>query len=299
MKTILPAAYSRRQFCALVAKASLAATALSIVPPSVTRLTAAPLAQLVDLKAVLASEIRAYPGLVALSVDDLQSGERISISGTRPQAGACTINLFLLLAVVDDLQNGLYSINEVDWMVKAAVGASDPKWARVLLIKTGGGSLMRGVDRVNQVMESIGATGSFYDHAPEYWSEYSLAGQDNVVTTDDLNTALGKLYRGDLFWPAYTQYALAKLLDVRPRLNNCLPALLPSQGVRVAHKIGFVNYAGYATYNDAGLVLIARGDRQIAYAISYLSQYNRNYWAAPGFGARLSRMVFDYFTSVY
>lgn len=39
------------------------------------------------------------------------------------------------------------------------------KWARVLLIKTGGGSLAGGVDRVNQVMQSIGATGSFYDWA--------------------------------------------------------------------------------------------------------------------------------------
>lgn len=300
MNSIQASTYSRRQFLALAAKASLVACAVgSGAIPLARSATAAPLAQLSSLSAAFASEIEVYPGLVALSVYDLQSGQTISINGSRPQAGACTSNLFLLFAVVQDLEKRLYSIDEVDWIVRAAVGASDPRWARQLVIRTGGGSLARGVARVNDVMADVGAANSFYDHAPEYLREYSLANRDNVVTSDDLNVGLGKLYRGELFSPRYTSYAIAKLLDVRPHLNNVIPALLPSVGVRVAHKIGFINYAGYATYNDSGLVMIDRGDREIAYAISYLSQFNRNYWAAPGFGARLSRTVFDYFESAH
>jgi len=45
--------------------------------------------------------------------------------------------------------------------------------------------------------------------------------------------------------------------------------------------------------------MIERGRGRVAYAFSFLSEANGNYWAAPELGARLSRMVFDYFNSRY
>ncbi len=254
---------------------------------------------LLQLEQDVAAEIVAYPGEVALAVTDLQTGESFAIDGDRPQAGACTINLFLLYSVVADLERGLYPIWEVDWIVNAAVGASDPRWAKVLVEKTGDESIAQGVAKINQLMQEIGAVDSLYDHAPEYFGLYSLSGQDNYVSANDLNIALSKLYHGELFGPEFTAYALEKLLNVRPQLNNMLPAMLPANRVRVAHKVGFINHSGYSVRNDAGIVFVERGVQEIAYVISFLSQHNENYFAAASFGARLSRIVFDHFDTKY
>ena len=308
---------SRRQLLLLIGKASLAALLFSGVnrlldarsaqassEATVSQLVGQPhrvssTPSLFELEQAVAAEIGAYPGEVAIAVTDLQTGESFAINGDRPQVGACTINLFLLYSIVADLERGLYPVWEVDWIVNAAVGASDPKWAKELVVKTGGGSIAQGVAKVNQLMQNVGAVNSFYDHAPEYSGLYSLSGEDNYVSANDLNIALSKLYNGELFGPEFTAYAFEKLLNVRPRLNNVLPALLPVDRTRVAHKVGFINYAGYSTRNDAGIVFVDKGGREIAYVISFLSQHNENYWAAASFGAWLSRIVFDHFDATF
>ncbi len=183
--------------------------------------------------------------------------------------------------------------------MNAAVGASDPKWAKVPVEKTGNGSIAQGVAKINQLVQEIEVIGSLYDHAPEYFRLYSLSGQDNYVSANDLNIALGKLYHGELFGPEFTSYALEKLLNVRPQLNNILPAMLPTNRVRVAHKVGFINHSGYSVCDDAGIVFVEKGGQEIAYVISFLSRHNEDCFAAASFGARLSRIVFDYFDAKY
>lgn len=308
--------YSRRELFLHTSKACLATTFLSVLNglPGAgltqalfdakdwhlrqsRRVTSSP--TLLQLEQDVAAEIAAYPGEVALAVTDLQTGESFAIAGDRPQVGACTINLFLLYSVVADLERRSYPIWEVDWIVNAAVGASDPKWAKVLVEKTGSGSIALGVAKINQLMQDMGAVDSLYDHSPGYIGLYSLSGQDNYVSANDLNIALSKLYHGELFGPEFTAYALGKLLNVRPQLNNMLPAMLPTNRVRVAHKVGFINHSGYSVRNDAGIVFVKKGEQEIAYAISFLSQQNENYWAGASFGARLSRIVFDHFDTKY
>lgn len=290
---------TRRQFLSLGMRAALGAAAIGLVGNWKVAEGASP-SGLQQLRSDLLDQVSAYPGKVALAVTDLQTGASTTINGDRPQTAGCSINLFLLLRVVHDLEEGRYSVNQVDWIIRAGIGASDPRWAKELLLKTGGGSLAAGVTKVHRYMHGkLGLVNSLYDHAPEYWREFSLYDRDNVVTANEANATLARLYRGQLFSPSYTSYALAKLTQISPRLNNVIPALLPSEGVKVAHKIGFIHHSGYSTYNDIGLVMIERGRGRVAYAFSFLSEANSNYWAAPKLGARLSRMVFDYFNSRY
>lgn len=291
---------TRRQLLAMGGRAALAAVAWSIGMR--TQVLAAPASIPLSLPALreeLAVEVAAFPGDVAVAITDLQTDETVSVNGDRPQMGACTSNLFMLYAVVEDLAAGAYPVEEVDWMLRAAVGASDPRWARELLIKVGRGSLANGVNLVAELMQRIGVTASVYDHAPNYWFEYSRTGGHNLITASDVNGALGKLYRRQLFDDSWTEYALAKLLDVRPRLNNMIPAQLPQSGVRVAHKVGFLNALGYSVRNDAGLVLLDRPEGQRAYAFTYLSENNRDYFGSASFAGGLSRKAFDYFSQLY
>lgn len=291
---------TRRRLIGLVSRATLSAFVLS--ESRWTSALAAPStapASLAAVKATLAAEIGAYPGTVGLAVTDFQTGETIDVNGHLPLIGGCTSNLFLLYAVVEDLAAGAYSVPQVDWMVRAAVGASDPRWARELAVRVGRGSLARGVDRVAALMQRIGVRSSVYDHAPSYWSQYSRGNQENLVTAVEANLALGKLYHGELFDARWTDYALAKLLDVRPRLNSMIPGQLPRSGVRVAHKVGFINLPGYSTRNDAGIVLLDRPSGTRAYAFTFLSQNNRSYFAAAPFAARLSHIAFDHFNQIY
>ncbi len=293
-----PSGCSRRRFLHLASGALLG---LGLGGWGATRAEATAAAAPAGLSAIsgnLAAAIAAYPGEVALAVTDARSGETVAVNADRPQIAGCTANLPLLLAVVEDLAAGAYPLAEVDWIVRATVGASDARWGGVLARRVGRGSLARGVDRVAALSERLGLRGSVYDHAPGYWGAYSRADRENVVTAADMNAVLLALYRGQLFDVRWTQYALAKLLDVRPQLNNMLPALLP-RGVRVAHKVGFINLYGYATRNDAGLVLVDRPGGQLAYAVTFLSQHNANYWDAARFAARLSRFIYDRFVGLY
>jgi YVTN family beta-propeller protein len=234
------------------------------------------------LQAVLEEEVRSYYGDVAICVADLQTNEQICVNGDALHSTGCTINMFSLFVAM-----------EAYW-IKIGIGHSSPPQVAVF-IQGLKGSLEEGARRADELMHSWGMKDSVFGYVPGY------PGQDwrpNILTARETNMILAKLYRGELLSPEWTAYAIDRLLDIKPGLNYVLPLFLPPQ-VRVAHKIGYYQGSNGWVYNDVGIVMMTRGDREVAYAISYLSQVMPSEYAGYISGAQLSKIVYDWFDQRY
>jgi YVTN family beta-propeller protein len=246
------------------------------------------------LQAVLEATIRSYYGDVAICVTDLQTDERICVNGDAPHRTGCTINMFALFVVIEEFAAGRANPNDWAYWIKIGIGHSSPPQVAVFLegIK---GSLEEGVRRANELMRSWGMKDSLFAHVPGYpegdW-------RSNILTARETNMILVKLYRGELFSAEWTAYAIDRLLDIKPGLNYVLPLFLPP-GVRVAHKIGYYQDSDGWVYNDVGIVMMVRDDKQIAYVISYLSQAMPSEYEGYIAGAELSKIVYDWFAQRY
>jgi YVTN family beta-propeller protein len=246
------------------------------------------------LQAVLEDRIRNYYGDVAICVTDLQTDERICVNGDALHRTGCTINMFALFVVMKEFEAGRANPEDWAYWIKIGIGHSSPPQVAVFLEGIEG-SLAEAVRRANELMQSWGMKDSLYAHVPGY-PEGDL--RDNILTARETNMILAKLYRGELFSAEWTAYAIDRLLDIKPGLNYVLPLFLPA-GVRVAHKIGYYQDSDGWVYNDVGIVMMVRGDRQIAYAISYLSQAMPTEYEGYISGAELSKIVYNWFDQRY
>ena len=255
--------------------------------------------QLLALKDVLAQEIIAYGAQVggievAIAVTDLQTGQTISVNGNAVQRTGCTINMFALFAAVGEFQAGRANPSDVAYNIEYGIGGSYPPQVKQFLQSVFGTHSV-GVTQAQEMMDSWGMQASLFDHVPYYGD----GTQNNLLTGLETNSVLTKLYQGELFEPEWTQYTLERLRKIRSYVNYMLPGQLPSSAT-VAHKIGYYwDWDGWVN-NDAGIVTFTGADGQEkAYAITYLSQKARTEYIGYSFGARLSRIVWDWFEATY
>ncbi len=255
--------------------------------------------QMADLLAALSSELEGYAQLVGgidvgVAVTDLQTGETLSINGNSLHRTGCTINLFALLAATDLFQSGVADPGDVWYSVRTGIGSSYPpevKW----LMETLFGSHEAGVARAQELMRAWGLQTAVFDHVPYYGD----GSQNNYLTALEANLTLSKLYRGELFDPDWTAYALNRLRDVDYNLNYMLPGWLPAEA-DVAHKIGYHWDDDGWVNNDAGIVTFSAGDGQTrAYTISYFSQKASTESIGNYLGARLSAVTWNHFATTY
>jgi hypothetical protein len=255
--------------------------------------------QLLALKDVLAREITAYGAQVggidvAIAVTDLQTGQTISVNGNAVQRTGCTINMFALFAAVGEFQAGRANPSDVAYNIEYGIGGSYPPQVKQFLQRIFG-TQSAGVTQAQEMMGSWGMQASLFDHVPYYGD----GTQNNLLTGLETNAVLTKLYQGELFEPEWTQYTLERLRNIRSYVNYMLPGQLPSSAT-VAHKIGYYWDTDGWVNNDAGIVTFTGADGQEkAYAITYLSQKARTERIGYSFGARLSRIVWDWFEATY
>lgn len=256
----------------------------------------APNAEFIGLQERLRAEIAASGINAAVAVTDLQTGEWIHVKGDEPRLPGCTINFFVLLSVVMDLQEGAYSEAEVGDLISRTVWSSNPITARDLLRKTGAGDIASGLAKVNRLLESLGLSTSLYDHPPAYPHE-SLYGTVNVLTANEMNRALVALYEARIVEPGWRDYLLNKLTGVKPGLQYLIPAGVGN--AVVSHKNGFLaDYRGWVD-NDAGIVMFDRSGRRYAYALSFFTEEVPYKYADIPLGQTVSSLVWQYFSSRY
>ena len=255
--------------------------------------------KMLSLRDQLAQEIEAYRqaagGIeVAVAVTDLQTGQTISVGGNDPHKTGCVINLFALLATVGEFEAGRADPQSVAYNIRVGIGGSYPPQVRRFL-EAVFPSYLDGVARAQEMMRSWGMVSSEFHQVPYYPTGTGI----NRLTALEVNMVLAKLYRGQLFDPEWTAYTLARLRENNAGLNYILPGQLPWYAT-VAHKIGYYWDGDGWVNNDVGVVTFTGGDgKEKAYAITYLSQKARTEYTGYSFGARLSRIAWDWFEATY
>ena len=273
----------------------LAQTLVSPVAESPTRIAAA--FSWDGLRTELNALITGWSGQNAVSVTDLQTGQTISINGSRPQLSACTIKIPIMMVLAQDIENGHYTAAEVEPYVLAAMGPSNTAPARELISYIGGGSIGVGINRINEFMQTIGMIHSVIAHPPGYYWESYGYGDENLLTSDDLNLLVSKLYQGEALSPWATSYVLWSMSLAPDWVNQSLGGPLPAD-VQLYHKFGQL-YEPENTWNDGGVAVFQRNGRTYVYAISYLGSYGESWQAAYDHAYRVSAAAWNYFDSVY
>jgi len=249
------------------------------------------------LQSELSSLVSGWAGQNAVSVTDLQTGMTISINGSRPQLAACTIKIPIMMMVAQDIEAGHYTAAEVEPYVLSAMGPSNTAPTKELIRYVGGGDVGVGINRINELMQTIGMIHSVIAHPPGYfWESYGY-GDENLLTSDDLNLLVAKLYRGEALSRWATDYVLWSMSLAPDWVNQSLGGPLPDD-VQLYHKFGQL-YEPENTWNDGGVAVFQRNGRTYAYAISYLGSYGESWQTAYDHAYRASEAAWNYFNTVY
>jgi hypothetical protein len=271
-------------------------TTLSCGTSAVLGSAVSPNHEILRLQERLAAEIASSGINAAVAVTDLQTGESIAVNGDMPRLPGCSINWFVLLSVVMDLQEDRYPESDVGDLIAKTIYSSNPVTARTLLIKTAG-SVPAGVHKMNDLLARLGLRSSLYDHAPAYPEEFSLRGWPNVLTANDINRALTSFYHGAIVNTYWRDYLLDKMTGVKAGLQYLIPS-----GVgygTVSHKNGFHWSPGGWVDNDIGIVVFNSGGVPYAYAISFFTEGVATKYDDIPLGQAVSSMVWQYFVNRY
>lgn len=238
-----------------------------------------------------------WNGQFAVSVTDLQTGQIISVNGNRKQPAASTIKIFIAIGIAQQIDAGNIDRRDVDNLMQAMMRSSDNQASYELIEMLGHGDIVAGTAEVNTIAQALGTTGTFLDSPPDH-PEIDLGiAADNLLTSNDLNLVLSKLYRGQILSPSSTAYVLSLMALPEEWQNGSIGGPLPSDST-VYHKPGWLD-APYNTWNDAGIVIVNRIGQQISYVISYLSSFGDSEGSAYDNGYTVSAAVWNYFDAAY
>jgi hypothetical protein len=227
---------------------------------------------------------------VGVAVTDLVTGETLSVNGNTAHKTGCVINLFGLLAAVDQFQAGNASPYGMEYSIRKGIGGSYPPEVKNFLNAIFG-DYPDGVAYARQLMSGWGLKVATYDHIPFYGGSGSPP--PNILTPLETNSILARVWKDQLFDAQWSDYTISVLRDSYAYVNYILPKYLPDSAT-VGHKIGYYDDDDGWVNNDVGIVSFTGADGQEkAYAISYFSQYGPSEVAGYSFGAKLSLAVYD------
>ncbi len=257
-------------------------------------------ADMIGLQNELASTVADYESAnaidVGVAVTDLVTGETLSVNGNTAHKTGCVINLFGLLAAVDQFQAGNASPSGLEYSIKKGIGGSYPPEVKNFLNAIFG-NYPDGVAYARQLMAGWGLKVATYDHIPFYGG--SDTPPPNILTPLETNSILARVWNDQLFDKQWSDYTVSVLRDSYAYVNYILPKYLPDSAT-VGHKIGYYDDDDGWVNNDVGIVSFTGADGQEkAYAISYFSQYGRSEYDGYSFGARLSLDVYDFMAPRY
>ncbi len=242
------------------------------------------------------AEYNAATGVdVAVAVTDLQTGEVASVNGNAVHKTGCVINLFALLSVVNEFDEGNSSPAGLEYSIKRGIGGSYPPEVRRFLTRVYG-DYATGLSATRSLMSGWGLRTTYMDHVPYYGT---VNPPPNVATALEVNDIITRLWRGQLFDREWSNYAIGVLQDSYWYVDYVLPKWLPWNAT-VGHKIGyFADWDGWVN-NDVGFVTFTGKDgKQKGYVISYFSQYAPSEYAGYSFGATLSKVAWDHMVGRY
>jgi hypothetical protein len=252
-----------------------------------------------ELETALAGLVDAYwsPGRFAVAVTDLQTGETVWVNLGRPHLAGCSINFFVLLQAILDVQNGRYEEPLVGALIAATIWSSNPVTARELYGIAGDGDVVAGVGRVAELAYRLGGDGIILDHPPAYLADSLGVRRNNWVTPGAMNAALHAAYAGDVIDGEWLDYLLDAMTEVKAGLNYLL-AVGPE--VPASHKNGFFQASdGSWVDNDIAIVRFEQDGEGLAYAASFFSQSVPEEYGDIALGQQLSTAAWTFFQRRY
>src|SRR5699024_5750157 len=121
----------------VVSPLTLTASPSPTSSPTPTATPAQPTGGLTALQRRMEESIASYPvgGRYAVAVTDLQTGETIGVNAERRQLSGCSMNLFILLRITMDMQEGKYdeeTRRTIDRLITSTTWSSNAQTARDL-----------------------------------------------------------------------------------------------------------------------------------------------------------------------
>lgn len=250
-----------------------------------------------DLQTQLAGMLAGWRGDYAVTVTDLQTDQPVSVNGSHSQTAASTIKIYVAIAIAQQIDAGKFTRSNVDGLMRAMMGLSDNEAAYELLEMLGNGSIVAGTNAINSVARDLGATGSALDSPPDHPEIDIGIANDNLLTSNDVNLILTRLYHGQILSPDSTSYLLQLMSLPQDWQNGSVGGPLPA-GTDFFHKPGWIGYPDN-TWNDAGIVTVKRNGKTLAYAITYLASDASSEGNAYDHGYAVSAAVWNAFDAAY
>lgn len=243
---------------------------------------------LAGLQQSLAPLFAGFAGHAGLAVVDLQTGEQLTIDGDQQFQAASTIKFFVVLSVLNDIEQGRYAFADVETDINGVMIQQNNYNARNLTRRTG-------IPTVNDRLRLWGLSRTIITHPSgfpeEHFSPYPT--NDNLTSPSDAARGLLLLYRGRIAQPAASRMLIDHLTQA-PRWYGIEGAVPDGEG-RVFYKVGWLPEGDFSAVHDLGIVEFERGGRTLAYALAIYTQGAVPQWPAWALIRDAALQVWDFF----
>lgn len=238
-----------------------------------------------ELKTELTRRINSYSSKWSVYLKDLTTGNVISIN-ERAQESASLIKLYVMGAVMQEIQNGNLEMNDttkhlLDEMITVSDNSATNELVRYL---NKDHDHKKGMKKVNAFIK---AQGFEYTHEYNGLEDTSLwydADTKNTTSAKDCGRLLERIYRGEFISHLASRQMEELLLN--QQVTYKIPSTIPSES-RVANKTGETSDCE----NDAAIVYTPKGD----YILCIMSCEVSSKSSAVDSLQEMSSLIYSYF----
>lgn len=238
-----------------------------------------------ELKTELTRRVNSYSSKWSVYLKDLTTGNVISIN-ERAQESASLIKLYVMGAVMQEIQNGNLEMNDttkhlLDEMITVSDNSATNELVRYL---NKDHDHKKGMKKVNAFIK---AQGFEYTHEYNGLEDTSLwydADTKNTTSAKDCGRLLERIYRGEFISHLASRHMEELLLN--QQVTYKIPSTIPSES-RVANKTGETSDCE----NDAAIVYTPKGD----YILCIMSCEVSSKSSAVDSLQEMSSLIYSYF----
>lgn len=238
-----------------------------------------------ELKTELTRRVNSYSSKWSVYLKDLTTGNMISIN-ERAQESASLIKLYVMGAVMQEIQNGNLEMNDttkhlLDEMITVSDNSATNELVRYL---NKDHDHKKGMKKVNAFIK---AQGFEYTHEYNGLEDTSLwydADTKNTTSAKDCGRLLERIYRGEFISHLASRQMEELLLN--QQVTYKIPSTIPSES-RVANKTGETSDCE----NDAAIVYTPKGD----YILCIMSCEVSSKSSAVDSLQEMSSLIYSYF----
>lgn len=238
-----------------------------------------------ELKTELTRRVNSYSSKWSVYLKDLTTGNVISIN-ERAQESASLIKLYVMGAVMQEIQNGNLEMNDtikhlLDEMITVSDNSATNELVRYL---NKDHDHKKGMKKVNAFIKAQGFEYTHEYNGLEDTSLWYAADTKNTTSAKDCGRLLERIYRGE-FVSHLASRQMEELL-LNQQVTYKIPSTIPSES-RVANKTGETSDCE----NDAAIVYTPKGD----YILCIMSCEVSSKSSAVDSLQEMSRLIYNYF----